>query len=304
MIFIVLLGELATVIASSVIIAKGSVDLILKLCELGYKVDKEAFEKFQKQAEMKQSETKKKITKITGTIILLTPGVNLLRAGIVSHNMLKKTLNNEDAQKFLIPMTEKEQEQFSKLETKMEKIAFAAVTNIGNKDEEYVGVIGKRPVIVDYGLTSIYYDQLLPLAYTLDEVKELNSATSYSYRLGRVDGINTAIVGIPSQESPVNRLKFKSDNYKKTYTFENMTEEEAKNKTFVVYPLTKEEEVLACVEKIRKNRHNAKTAVAPSKELEIEAHLDYLLQQTLIEEEKAAPVEKAVVLEKSIYPNK
>lgn len=304
MIFLGFVGELATIIGSCAIIAKGSVDLVIKLCEHGFKVNQEAFNKYQKQKEMKQSAQKKKINAILGTIILLLPGVNLVRAAIMSHKMLKDTLKNAEAQKFLIPMTEKEKEQFTKLETTMEKLAFASVATVGNEDEEYFGLIGKKPIVVDHGLTSIYHEQLLPLAYTLDEVKELNSVTGFSYRLGKVDGINTAIVGIPNPNSLVKRLNFKAEDYKQTYTFEEMTEEEAQDKTFVVYPLTKEEEVLACVEKIRENRHDKRFESVTPENLEFESRLEELLQKTLEEEAKSAPVEKAVVLEKSIYPNK
>lgn len=299
MIFLGLLGEIATIIASYAIIIKGGVDLTIKLCELGYKIDKKAFDKYQKQEKNKQSAAKKKRSKILGTILIILPGVNLVNSVIASHNMQKQTLNDTNIEKFLIKMTDQEQEQFSKLKTMMEKISFAAIATVGNEDEEYLGVIGKRPIVVDHGLSTIYYDQLLPLAYTLDEVKELNSATSYSYRIGKVDGINTAIVGIPNQNSPVNRLTFKFENYKKTHTFEKMTEEEAKDKTFVVYPFTKEEEVLACVEKIRENRHEKETASSSSQILNTNARLEALYQQTLLEEEKNAPKEHGISLVKS-----
>lgn len=52
MIFLGFVGELATIIGSYAIIAKGGVDLIIKLCEHGYKVDQEAFNKYQKQNEI------------------------------------------------------------------------------------------------------------------------------------------------------------------------------------------------------------------------------------------------------------
>lgn len=304
MIFLGFVGELATIIGSCAIIAKGSADLAIKLCEHGYKVDQKALDKYQKQREMKQGAQKKKAKVILGTIIMLLPGVNLVRAGTMSHKMLKETLKDEEAQKFLIPMTEKEKEQFSKLETTMEKLAFVSVATVGDEDEEYFGLIGRRPLVVDHGLTAIYNDQLPPFAYTLAEVKELNSVTDYSYRLGKVDGINTAIIGIPNPNSSLKRLNFKDEDYKQTHTFEKMSEEEAQDKTFIVYTLTKEEEVLACVEKIIENRHDKKIDSVTPENLEFEAHLEELLQKTLREEEMTAPVEKAVVLEKSIYPNK
>lgn len=61
-------------------------------------------------------------------------------------------------------MPEPEQEKCAKLKSKFLKLKWATFT--------------------DYKLTSLCYEKLMPLNYTLDEVKRLNEATTYSYRIG------------------------------------------------------------------------------------------------------------------------
>ena len=92
----------------------------------------------------------------------------------------------------------------------------------------------------------------MPLDYTLDEVKRLNEATTYSYRIGKIDGKNVAVIGIPNPDSPVSKIQFKAEDYKITHTYEKMTEEEAQDKTFIVYPFTTHEDTQADVNKIIK----------------------------------------------------
>ena len=56
----------------------------------------------------------------------------------------------------------------------------AVISGKINDDEEFFGFIGNQAIVVDHGLTSIYNEKLLPFDYTLDEVKTLNEATTYS----------------------------------------------------------------------------------------------------------------------------
>lgn len=250
-VFLIIVGELATVIGSAVIMGNATLDSILEIPKNGYKVDKEVIEEIQKQ----QAEEKKVKTslfnRILGTILLLTPGVNLLNASIKGYRIKKSVINDPKVKEFLVPMTEEEKEQYAKIEGKLQKVAFTAFTS-GREDEEeeFIGFNGNRTLVLDHGLTSLYYEELMPLEYTLDEVKRLNDATTYSYRIGQIDGKNVAVIGIPNSESSISRIKFKSEDYNITHDYVKMSEEEAQDKTFTVYPFTIHDDTKDDVEKI------------------------------------------------------
>ncbi len=139
--------------------------------------------------------------------------------------------------------------------------------------------------------TITLFNEPLPLDYTLDEVKELNELlTTYSYRIGKIDGKNIAIIGVKeTDDSPIiTRIKFTNEDYNITHTYENMTEEEAQYKTFTVYPLTTayslpqvaNSEIQKAMEYIEQSRiENA-----------VKANLEELKVQS-ISEQKIIPVE-------------
>lgn len=259
-IFLGIVGELATIIGSVAISVNGAFDSVLEISKKGYKIDKNVLDEIQKkQAEEKQKKNNG-VKKLLGVILLLVPGVNLINASIKSVKLKKSVMNDPQVKQAIVPMTEKEKEQYAKMETKMQKLAFTTFT-IENKNEEkeFFGFIGKRPIVVDHGLTSLHYEELIPLAYTFDEVKRLNDATTYSYRIGKIEDRNVAIIGIPNPDSPVSRVQFKKENYNITHAYEKMTEEDAQDKTFVVYPFTThyEEDVQKVIDEIKQSRIDA-----------------------------------------------
>lgn len=249
-IFLGIVGELATVVGSVAISLNGAVNSVLEISKNGYKIDKSVLDEYQKRQAEEKKEKTNGIKRALGVALLFVPGVNLLRANITNVKMKKSVMNDPQIKEALIPMTDKEKEQYAKMEGKMQKLMFTAFTIAKENEEEFFGFVGKRPIVVDHGLTSLYYEELMPLEYTLDEVKKLNEATTYSYRIGKIDGKNVAIIGIPNPNSPVSRIQFKAENYKITHTYEKMTEEEAQDKTFTVYPFTTHDDTQADVEKV------------------------------------------------------
>ena len=279
-IFLGIVGELATVVGSVAISLSGVVNSVLEISKNGYKIDKSVLDEYQKrQAEEKKGKTNR-IKRALGVVLLFVPGVNLLRANITNVKMKKSVMNDPQIKEALIPMTDKEKEQYAKMEGKIQKLMFTAfTTGKENDEEEFFGFVGKRPIVVDHGLTSLYYEELMPLAYTLDEVKKLNEATTYSYRIGKIDGKNVAIIGIPNPNSPVSRIQFKAENYKITHTYEKMTEEEAQDKTFTVYPFTTHDDTQADVEKVIQEIKQSRIDNASK------AHLEALELQSKCEQE-------------------
>ncbi len=264
-IFLGIVGELATVIGSIAISLNAVFDSILEIAKNGYKIDKNMLDENQRN----QVEGKKPridlTNRILGAILLLVPGVNLINSSMQGAKFKEAVRNDPKIKEATVPMTEKEKEQYAKMEGKLKKIAFIAFTSRKEKEEEYFGFVGKKPTVVNYGLTSIYYEKLMPLDYTLDEVKRLNEATTYSYRIGKIDGKNVAIIGIPVSNSPVSRIRFVTEYFQRTHIFEEMTEEEAQDKTFTVYPFTIHNDTIVDVEnviqEIKQSRINNATKV-------------------------------------------
>ncbi len=254
-IFLGIVGELATIIGSVVITVNAELDSVLEISKNGYKIEKSVLDEIQK----KQAEEKQKLNlakKIEGAVLLLLPGINLINASIKGAKLKKSVMNDPQIKEAIVPMTEKEKEQYAKMEGKLQKLAFTTFTASKKDEKEFFGFIGKRPIVVDHGLTSLYYEPLISLDYTLDEVKRLNEATTYSYRIGKVDGKNVAIIGIPNPNSPVSRVQFKNEDYSVIHTYEKMTLEEAQDKTFTVYPFMSEadENIQKVVDEIKLSR--------------------------------------------------
>lgn len=300
-IFLGIIGELATVIGSSYIILNGALDSVLEISKNGYKIDKNTLDEFSKKQKKEKQSKNKGIKRLLGGIILFTPGVNLI-SSIIKVNKLKKSVMSDPMIKeALIPMTDKEKEQYAKMEGKMQKLAFTAfTTKKGNNDEEFFGFVGNRPIVVDHGLTAIYYEELMPLDYTFDEVKRLNDATTYSYRIGKIEDKNVAIIGIPNPDSQVSRVQFKKENYSITHAYEKMTEEDAQDKTFVVYPFTThyEEDVQKVIDEIKQSRtHSSVNANLETLQVEPRFEQDYI--QAINEEVQTEP-QQGPVLKKTL----
>ncbi len=295
-IFLGIVGELATVIGSVAITLNAGLDSILEISKNGYKIDKSVLDEVQK----KQAEEKKQKTnlanRILGTVLLLIPGVNLINASVKGAKIKKSVMNDPQIKEAIVPMTEKEKEQYAKMEGKLQKLTFTAFTSSKEKEEEFFGFIGKRPIVVDHGLTSLFYEELMPLDYTLDEVKRLNEATTYSYRIGKIDGKNVAIIGIPNPNSPVSRIQFKNEDYKITHTYEKMAEEEAQDKTFTVYPFTTDDDIQANVEKVIQEIKQSRIDSATK------ANLETLQTQTIVEQDYIPTATEEVLIEKQQGP--
>ena len=78
-------------------------------------------------------------------------------------------------------------------------------------------------------------ERLVPLAYTLDEVKRLNNVTDGNLRLGKVDDTNIAVIGVPEDVEPFERVKL-ADAYQNDDAFIPLNEEDCKRECFLVYP--------------------------------------------------------------------
>lgn len=288
-IFLGIVGELITVIGSVAITIHFIIDSVLEIPNNGYKLDKDLLdEKKAKEKTQKPNSMKMALT----TMLLLAPGINLIYTSIKGVKLKKSIMKDPEMKKYLIPMPEIEKEKYAQLKSKFWKLKWAT--------------------FADYKLTSLCYEKLMPLDYTLDEVKRLNEATTYSYRIGKMDGRNIAIIGIPNPNGTIKRVRSKEDNYNMIHMYENITEEEAKNKTFTVYPFTIYEETQSEVEKvvqeIKKSRiDRAVKANLEEREASKALQLQFYLEQDdipIVTEEVLTEVPQGPVLQRTLDPNR
>lgn len=288
-IFLGIVGELITVIGSVAITIHFIIESVLEIPNNGYKLDKDLLdEKKAKEKTQKPNSMKMVLT----TMLLLAPGINLIYTSIKGVKLKKGIMKDPEIKKYLIPMPEIEKEKYAQLKSKFWKLKWAT--------------------FVDYKLTSLCYEKLMPLDYTLDEVKRLNEATTYSYRIGKMDGRNIAIIGIPNPNGTIKRIRSKEDNYNTIHMYENITEEEAKNKTFTVYPFTMYEETQSEVEKvvqeIKKSRiDRAVKANLEEREASKVLQPQFYLEQDdipIVTEEVLTEVPQGPVLQRTLDPNR
>ena len=149
-------------------------------------------------------------------------------------------------------------ESLKSIDSKLTKLLFIA--NLSD-DKDIVAIGNNRVFVLDSNNIKLKYEKLLPLDYTLNEVKHLNNLTGYTYRVGTMDNENVAIIGIPSNTTKVDIIKFPNEkNFDKPHKFEEMDLEVAKNKTFTVYPYTYSErfksDLESTVEEFKQKRLN------------------------------------------------
>jgi hypothetical protein len=241
-----LIVELTTFFGTNIIIFKAALDCVLKIPEEGYKIDKTALDEYKKNHEKDKEGI---FNQIIGYLILLFPGINLLYAHIKSIRMKKLMMDDVEVKKLLIPMTEDEKKQYAELENLEQKLLFTISLSASENE-----------VIKDDESTLLNYNELFPLAYTLEDVKKLNNVTNCSYSIGKIDGRNIAIIGIPTSDISINQIRLKKEDFKIIHSYEIMNEEDAKNKTFLVYPFTNinDEAIQNTIDEIIESRRSKK----------------------------------------------
>lgn len=71
-----------------------------------------------------------------GTIILFTPGVNILKSSITVHQLKKQMMDDPELRKFIVPMSEEEMDEYAKIKGYGEKLSFASCIVDSDKKQE------------------------------------------------------------------------------------------------------------------------------------------------------------------------
>lgn len=137
-VFLAIILELASVVGSVVITFNTVIDGILEVGKNGYRIDKDTLEEIKEKNKNKNERSKFK--KILDWVLLFTPGINLINAGISYFkfkNLIRNSIKNDPKIKEVIfPMTEEEKEEYSKIKSRVAKMDFLAENN---KKQEYTG---------------------------------------------------------------------------------------------------------------------------------------------------------------------
>ena len=255
-----ILVELGSVAGTVALSFQSAINCLLEISKCGYRVKEEDFKALKEKYEKEEKNKPRSIPKdILNGLLVFTPGVNLLWAGIKNITDRKKMINYLKKENVLIPLTDDEKKQYARIKDVKSKLAFTVFASEKKHDEqEFFMVLGDKVLISDSGLMTMYNNRLEPLDYTLDEVKKLNEVTNYSYRIGKIDNDYTAIIGIPNPDFSVKRISFKSEDYRINHDYVAISEEEAQDKKFTVYSDTisdeKEMALANAIEEIKKDR--------------------------------------------------
>lgn len=234
---------------------KGAIHATISLAEDGYIVDKNKYLEKQKNGTLK---TKKK-NKLLDTLRLICwfiPGVNVICSSVEAINYKKNYKKEVFDNDVYIKLSDHKIKLLNGIDSTLTKVVY-----IGNliEDKEVVAVSNSHVFTVDTDNFKLKYDKLEPIGYSLNDVKELNNITGYTYRVGTMDNDNVAIIGIPSPYTKVERVNFRDETFMQYHMFEEMDLDDAKYKKFTVYPCTWEErfanDIHNSIEKMKKARN-------------------------------------------------
>jgi hypothetical protein len=256
-IILAIIVEIISILVSLGIHVGGGVVDILRISRKGYKIDEKKLKEIQE--EVKKPKKVSTLRSLLTGVLMFFPGINILWAigkSIYTSSVLLKELKKSGA---LIPMTDAEKETYAGLTRLKDKFAFTLFNAIKyNEEEEFFMVLGGQILYTDPGLREIEQNRLDPNEFTYDEVMKLNEITGTTYRFGRVDNENTAFIGVPETDTEFKRVKFESEDGKIIHNYTSMTDEEAKDKSFIVYPYRTSDEVNQKLEEAVKEIENAR----------------------------------------------
>ena len=135
--FLGIVGELATIVGSAVVVFNGIGNSLLEISKHGYKIDKNVLDGYQNGCEEKNIEKTSGFKKALDRVVLFIPGVNLLTFGIATVKIKKSVMNNDQRiKKVLVPMTDIEKEQYAKIKGKIQKLEFIKFTITKENEED------------------------------------------------------------------------------------------------------------------------------------------------------------------------
>lgn len=179
--------------------------------------------------------------------IVLIPGVNVVAAYRAGKKHAEIFLDLMEKDGAVRPLTDSEKEEYRNAGAR-EKVRAALMFSLEDKM-----VVNGKP--------------LEEIGYSIDDVERLSKVTdNHNYRIGTVDGKNVAVVGVSDLALSSGEAYYIQDNSLVPVNFEEMSYEDAQNKSFVVYPFRQKDDLLQAlnseVQAIKDERLNMGSAVS------------------------------------------
>ena len=226
-------------------------DKTIELADKGFKVDYKSM--FKEKLKEKDYEF------FVSSLPLAVPIVNMIYSGILISSI--KDDYRSYVNDYLIPLNKKEKEEYKNKKSTKEKLSFLKTVTREEEPKEIIEeekVPQKEKIVFELKRDYIEYEPLKG-TYTLEEVKRLNQTTGYLYQVGKIDDIPVAIIGNYN-------LTGREDH--KVRIMETLTEdgEILENKfapenelyrnpdNYIIYTMTKNEELESCLRQIRKEK--------------------------------------------------
>ena len=236
-----------------------------KIGDKGYKISADKVEEL-----LNDRPKERKIVQLVDALLFLIPFINVASAVIKRQYDIKKVNESIEKHEALIPMTEEEKLQYSKFNSTLKKATFVSCYDSFSKALDEIKVfIDDENTILKQHIAQLYYEKLPAISYTLEEVKKLSTSIDSSYKLGKIEGINTAIIGLP-EDCYIDKVIMKKEDSLERYQYEIMDEENIETEKFIIYPFgvdfNENDKLKACYQKIvderdkfRKNRKKETT---------------------------------------------
>ena len=226
-------------------------DKTIELADKGFKVDYKSM--FKEKLKEKDYEF------FVSSLPLAVPIVNMIYSGILISSI--KDDYRSYVNDYLIPLNKKEKEEYKNKKSTKEKLNFLKTIKREEEKKEIIEVEkAPRQEKIIYELKRDYIEyEPLKGTYTLEEVKRLNQTTGYLYQVGKIDDIPVAIIGnynLTGREDHKVRimetLTEDGEILEKKFAPENELYRNPDN--YIIYTMTKNEELESCLRQIRKEK--------------------------------------------------
>ena len=234
---IYILSQLVTMFISVAIKMNKFLKTYKKIGDNGFKIDSQKMENISNKKE--ESNLKKSIINVLDLILFFIPGINMISASISSNITKTEFLKRLEQNNALIPMTDEEYEFYNNLSSISKKINFVSYHDEISKRIDYIKtLLDEERTVLEKNIAQLYYDKLPPIAYTLEGIKKLSNAIDSNYKVGIMDGINVAIIGLPKEECKINYVILRNKNSLEQYEYKELNEKDINNNNnkFIVYP--------------------------------------------------------------------
>ena len=250
-ILLFLLLELATISISNFINMKSGCDSIIDIGKRGYKIDADKLEEIKEKREFEKLTSNPDFRDLIRCITAAIPFVNIC---YTLYN--KKRVRDEFfdyIEPALIPMTEEDKEAFENADSNIKKMMLVTYQD---KEVEKVKHTDNSSMYKIHSFDEIYFEKILPLSYTLDELENIQSIYTDETKsvVGRCDNRNIAFVGVPKDhELDLISFLYESPGYK--YEYITKSKSEMKNERFLIYPYSSNSLLDEKIEEIRNKRY-------------------------------------------------